>query len=301
MSAAPVDTTGLSARVKEWRAGGRVEQAAGRQIFVRSTDGPGPLLLFLHGFPSSSYDWRDTISALDGRATLALDLLGFGLSEKPPDAPYSLLEQADLVEEIAGRSRSGPVVIVAHDMGTSVATELMARDIDGRLGMQLAGVLLFNGSMIIERASLTWGQKLLRSPLGPLAARMSSRRVFEREFAKLFSVAHPLSAEQAEDQWALWHRDGGDRIAHRLVSYLGERTSFAARWHGAIARWPGSLQLAWGMLDPVATPNVLAGLRELRPSVPVTELADVGHYPQIEQHERIAALAAFAADAAAAG
>jgi len=37
------------------------------------------------------------------------------------------------------------------------------------------------------------------------------------------------------------------------------------------------------MRDPVATPHVLAGLRELRPAAPVTELADLGHYPQIEQ------------------
>ncbi len=38
----------------------------------------------------------------------------------------------------------------------------------------------------------------------------------------------------------------------------------------------------------VATPHVLAGLRELRPAAPVTELADLGHFPQIEQPAAIA-------------
>ena len=90
---------------------------------------------------------------------------------------------------------------------------------------------------------------------------------------------------------SLWHRAGGDRIAHRLVAYLDERSSFASRWHGAIANWPGQLELAWGLRDPVATSEVLAGLRELRPSVPVTELVELGHYPQIEQPATIAALA----------
>ena len=280
---------GLGGRVLAWRSSGWLEEAAGSQIFVRRGEGQGPLLLFLHGFPSSSYDWRDTLAALGERATLALDFLGFGLSDKPRDASYSLLAQADIVEEILAREGRAPVVIVAHDMGTSVATELMARDIDGALGCQLAGVLLFNGSIIIERASLTWAQKLLRSPFGAAAARLSSRRVFIRQFARLFSAEHPLSRDEAEDQWALWHHADGDHIAHRLVVYLTERTRFATRWHGAIAGWPGPLRLAWGMRDPVATPDVLAGLRELRPSVPVTELAGLGHYPQIEQPEAIAA------------
>jgi pimeloyl-ACP methyl ester carboxylesterase len=44
------------------------------------------------------------------------------------------------------------------------------------------------------------------------------------------------------------------------------------------------------MRDPVATPYVLAGLRELRPSAPVTELPHLGHYPQIEDPAVIAGI-----------
>jgi len=182
------------------------------------------------------------------------------------------------------------VVVVAHDMGTSVATELLARDLERSRGFELAGVLLFNGSVIIERASLAWAQKALRSPLGPAIARLSHQRVFTRQFARLFSPSHPLSAEQAEDQWALWHLAGGARQAHRLAGYLGEREAYAQRWHGAVRDWPGQLELAWRMLDPVATTDVLRALQELRPTVPVTELDGLGHYPQIEQPDAIAAV-----------
>jgi pimeloyl-ACP methyl ester carboxylesterase len=54
------------------------------------------------------------------------------------------------------------------------------------------------------------------------------------------------------------------------------------RWHGAFRDWPGDMRLLWGLRDPVATTAVLDGLRELRPGLVVTELADVGHYPQLE-------------------
>lgn len=282
-------TDALTVRVRAWREGGDLVQCGGDRIFVRRQAGPGPLRLFLHGFPSSSYDWRETLSSLGGVAVLALDFLGFGLSDKPRDVTYSLFMQTDAVERLV-RDEPRPVVVAAHDMGTSVATELMARDLEGKLGFKLAAVLLFNGSVIIERASLTWAQMALRSPLGPMFARLSSRRVFVRQFARLFSEAHPLSDEEAEDQWLLWRRAAGARIAHRLIHYVGERHTYASRWHGAVRDWPGDLRLAWGMRDPVATPHVLAGLRELRPAAPVIELAELGHYPQIEQPEKIADL-----------
>jgi pimeloyl-ACP methyl ester carboxylesterase len=70
---------------------------------------------------------------------------------------------------------------------------------------------------------------------------------------------------------------------------MDERMRLAERWHGAIRDWPGPLSIAWGMLDPVATPAVLAAVRELRPAAPVTEWDDLGHYPQIEDPARVSA------------
>jgi pimeloyl-ACP methyl ester carboxylesterase len=58
--------------------------------------------------------------------------------------------------------------------------------------------------------------------------------------------------------------------------------------------------LAWGLRDPVATTQVLDGLRTLRPGVPVGELPDAGHYPQLECPEQIAAALDRACEQAAA-
>lgn len=49
--------------------------------------------------------------------------------------------------------------------------------------------------------------------------------------------------------------------------------------------WPKPLGFLWGLEDPVATTNVLDGLRELRPTADVLELPGVGHYPQVEEPE----------------
>jgi pimeloyl-ACP methyl ester carboxylesterase len=246
-------------------------------------------VLLLHGYPSSSYDFHGIVPHLSGRAWVTLDFLGFGLSDKPRPHRYSLLEQADLVEAVVAGAKPGPVYIIAHDMGTSVTTELLARDIEGRLGFDLQRVVLTNGSVILERASLRPIQKVLRGPLGPVVARLSNERVFARGFARLFSAEHPLSAEEAEAQWALLSHNDGHRIAHLLISYLDERVRYASRWHGAIRDWQKPLGFLWALGDPVATPNVLTGLRELRPAAPVVELDGLGHYPQLEDPQAFAA------------
>lgn len=266
-----------------------MEDVLGRQLFVLRHEGDGPLLVFLHGFPSCSYDWRELLELRSGANTLAFDFLGFGLSEKPRDHVYTLAWQADAVEELVRRAGSPSVFLIAHDMGTSVATELMARDLRSELGFDLTGALLFNGSMLLHLASPTLGQKLLRSRLGSLFARLTSERGFRAQFSRIFSPEHPLSAEEAADQWALLAHDGGARVAHLTINYMAERERFTERWHGAIRDWPGALTLAWGLLDPVATTAVLEGLRELRPGVDVVELPDAAHYPQVECPEQIAA------------
>ncbi len=280
----------LTTRADAWLRAGEVETFNGRRIFIRERQGAGPPVLLLHGYPSSSYDWREQFELLGERHLIAFDFLGFGLSEKPPEQVYSLHMQADLVESVvARRGGAEPIALMAHDMGTSVATELLARDLEGKLPFALRSVLLFNGSMVLDRASLTISQKLLRSRIGPLAARLSNERSFKLQFARIFSPAHPLSDEEAADQWSLLAFAGGNRIIDKLTFYLHERMTFAQRWHGALRDWPGRLELAWAGLDPVCTEAVLQAVLELRPSAPLTRFPELGHYPQLEDPPAVAA------------
>jgi pimeloyl-ACP methyl ester carboxylesterase len=292
---------GLTPSTERWREAGAFEEVAGHRLYVQRREGDGPLLLLLHGFPSSSYDWRMLLALRPASAALAFDCLGFGLSDKPRDHTYTLAWQADAAEELVRRAGSPPVFLVAHDMGTSVATELMARDLLGELRMDVRGALLFNGSMLLHLAKPTIGQKLLRSPLGPLASRLTTERGFRAQFSRVFSADHPLSAEEAADQWTLIAHNGGGGIGHLLVNYMAERERFTERWHGAIRDWPGPLTLTWGLRDPVARVEVLDGLRALRPGVEVLELPELAHYPQIESPDRIAASLDTAMDRARSG
>ena len=282
-------TTTLSDRVETWRLKGQLEDFRGRKIHTFFQDGEGPLLVLLHGFPTCSFDWRYLVDLMPDRAILAFDFLGFGLSDKPRDHSYTLSWQADLTEELICRHWADrPAAICAHDLGTSVATELMARDLAGELRFELTGMFLFNGSILVERSNPTLAQKLLRGPLGPLAARFSNETFFRRQFASVFGSSHPMSDADATDYWSLMTHNDGNRLGHKLVSYMDERVIYADRWHGALSGWQGDIHLAWGMQDPVAVPDILDGLLEMRPELPVQRMPELGHYPQVEDPERFA-------------
>jgi pimeloyl-ACP methyl ester carboxylesterase len=275
----------LTERVLEWAQGGEYIDFRGRRIFVRRRAGEGPPLLLLHGFPTASYDFRALLDALPGRAAIAFDLLGFGLSDKPHDHDYSLLWQADLAEHVA--AGEDEVVLLAHDIGTSVATELMARDVRGDLKTPIHSIVMLNGSILQDVANPTIGQRILASPAGPLFARLMSERGFRVQFGRIFSDDHPLDPDEAADQWSLIDHHHGNRVLPLTIGYMAERRRLADRWHGGFRDWRGDLSLVWGMRDPVATPAVLDRLLDLRPDTPVTRL-ELGHYPQIEDPQAVA-------------
>ncbi len=120
--------------------------ASGHHIEVALADGPsdvfvrvageGPWCTLVHGYLTSSWDWAHVADALEAeRRTLALDLLGFGASAKPHDHRYSIHEQADIVEACWRAEGVAATHLVSHDYGDSVAQELVARALEGTLGV----------------------------------------------------------------------------------------------------------------------------------------------------------------------
>ena len=101
--------------------------------------GTGMPLLLLHGWPEAGFTWHPVMARLAGQFTLiAPDLRGFGDSDKPA-GPFGPAEQVADVVALIGALVQGPVGIVAHDVGGSVA-QALARSRPERV----AGLFLFN-------------------------------------------------------------------------------------------------------------------------------------------------------------
>src|SRR5690242_13449035 len=106
---------------ERWRAAGTEIALPDGRIFMieLGSDSPHHLpVLVLHGFPSSSWDFAPVALEIAKRRRVVLfDFLGFGLSDKPNDAGYSLFEQAEIAIAVAAKAKIARAHLFAHDMG----------------------------------------------------------------------------------------------------------------------------------------------------------------------------------------
>ena len=279
--------------LQQWRDEGRAFVHQGRTLFYRD-QGSGPVLLCVHGYPTASWDWHRVWPLLAGRYRLvAMDMLGFGFSDKPRKHGYSIGEQATLHEALLDSLGIGQVHVLAHDYGDTVAQELTARHAERNAsdapGLQLASVTLLNGGLFPEAHHARTIQTLLRSPLGPLLVRLLDEGAFARSFTPIFGAGTQPDAAELARFWALIEHNGGRLLMGRLLHYIAERRRYRERWVAALANAPMPLQLVVGMDDPVSGAHMARRYRELVPHGGLVTLEDIGHYPQWECPPRIAA------------
>ncbi len=251
--------------------------------------GDGSWVTLLHGFPTCSWDWADIAEALALEHRLLMpDLLGFGDSDKPPGHTYSLVEQADAIEALWVHYDIRETALVAHDIGGSVAQELLARHSEGRLNARLTHVALLNGALFHGVSQPRPAQKLLANGLvGPVLARLVTERLFCRNLAAVFSPAHRLSRATAHAYWIAYRRRSAAPHIHRLLQYIPEREQRHARWEAALEQTAVRLQFIWGLRDPVSGAAVADVIAGRAPRATLLRLDDVGHYPQLEAPGRV--------------
>ena len=89
--------------------------------------GEGPPVVLVHGYAASSFSYRETIPALAPRfRVLAVDLPGFGYSDRSTQHDMSLDAQVTILRRWMGRLRIGPALVVGHSLGGAVAMRLAA-------------------------------------------------------------------------------------------------------------------------------------------------------------------------------
>ena len=287
------------AAVADWAARGRVLSLPGGDVWVLDQPasheaGLDPVLV-LHGFPTCSFDWRHVLPALSRRRRVVLfDFPGFGLSDKP-DQRYSLRRQADVAEAVCAALGLDRLALVTHDMGDSIGGELLARDLDGDLGIEITRRVLANGSIYLELAQLTPGQLFLldlpdaRLDPPPPGAPPDDGAAMRAALAATFSPDSPSDPGELAAQWALIARGGGHRLLPRTIRYIEDRRAEEARFTGAIERHRSPLAVVWGDRDPIAVVAMVDRLHERRPDAHLAVLDGVGHYPMIEDPGRFAA------------
>lgn len=269
----------------EWQSAGDYFNYKGHRIFYRK-GGSGPTLLLIHGFPTASWDWHLVFDRLcAGFTVYALDMIGFGFSDKPKSYGYSLTDQADLHEVFAEKTGITTAHILAHDYGDTVAQEMLARYIMRRgqsvRGLNLASVTLLNGGILQGGYQPRFIQKFLASPAGPWFYPFIGKGSLRRTFRNIFGSNKPTERE-IDEFWSLITYNNGRRVIPSVIRYLHERKRKRKRWESALRDSPVPLLLINGIEDPISGQNIVDKYRETVNNPRIVTLPGVGHYPQTE-------------------
>lgn len=247
---------------------------------AHDTEGDGPLVVLLHGFPQSRMTWRDSLPALAsaGFRVLAPDLRGYGDSPKPQgvDAYQASEVVADVAELI-----TEPAVVVGHDWGAVMAWYLaMARP---ELVRKLVILNVPHPAAIARELGRSTKQKLkllyqlfFRLPVLP--------ELFMRIFGRtLLRRAGNLTREEADAcarQWALTPMLNYYRAVPRSRGLL-RRT---------LRRIDVPVLIIWSEHEPVFNAAALEDLGAWVSDVRIERIAGAGHFVQHDARDEVTRL-----------
>jgi pimeloyl-ACP methyl ester carboxylesterase len=244
----------------------RVRISAGELALVDVGEPDAPSVLFLHGFPTSSFLWRAFLPMLPPlMRAIAPDLLGAGDSDKPEDVSLGIEAQAGYVTELLDALDLERVAVVAHGDGGGPA-QLLA--IEGRLeALVLIDAIAFDA----------W-------PSGPMRELQGSLVRGDAPVDALIGSTFDVG---------MGHRDllPGEAVAEYRRPFVGDE---GVR---AFARWAASLDgrglagrdeqlaaleipvfLLWGEDDPFEPVEVAERLNDLIPRSSLALLPGCGHF-----------------------
>jgi pimeloyl-ACP methyl ester carboxylesterase len=278
--------------LKDWQLSGKNFKFKEYQIFYRDSQTSGDGLLLIHGFPTASRDWYKMWPVLEVKFRLiAHDMLGFGFSDKPQDITYSIMEQANIIEELLKEINIENIHILAHDYGDTVAQELLARFIErknrGVNGLKLKSICFLNGGLFPEAHNPRLIQKLLISPIGKYLSFFMNKNTLKRNFNQIFGKWTKPSDQEIDEFWDLIQYNNGISIFYKLIRYMAERKKFRERWVSALQNSTIPLRLIDGTADPIAGKNIADRYKELVPNPDIILLENIGHYPNIEASDLV--------------
>lgn len=258
----------------------------GIKTFFRRTEGEGPPALLVHGVPTHSEDWVEVMEAMSGPA-IALDLPGFGRTERPPPGrfDYSMHAQADFVWRFLDQMGVEEYSLGVHDWG---ALALIAAQREPsrvrRLGVVNAVPLLPGYRW--HRTARMW-----RTPvLGELSNRIWSRRALDLALRESRGDWSRHSPEFVDMIWDHLDRGTFDAI---LRLYRSADPDVLERSGRDLGTLECPALVVWGTPDRYLPTRFARAYADALPNAELLEIDGAGHWPWRGQPSLIPQIARF--------
>ncbi|HYF03398.1 MAG TPA: alpha/beta fold hydrolase [Patescibacteria group bacterium] len=250
-------------------------------------EGMGDILLFIHGTPSWSFEFRNLIKAFSKtHRCIAPDHFGFGLSDKPTGYDYSVQHHAQVLKEFIEKLNLKNITLVVHDFGGLIGLNYAVENPGN-----IERLIIMNTWMWSSRAEPEFKklEKVLRSPLLPFLYRYLSFSVnvlLPKSFADRKKLTPHLHNQYKKPFLKTTDRLGTLGLAHSL---LQAQDWFEQLWQRRAAIGDKPVLLIWGMKDSFVTPKYLTKFENAFKNSETLQLENAGHFPHEEEPDAVIA------------
>ena len=240
-----------------------------------------PVALLLHGYPNSSYLWRETLPAIAGAGwrAVAPDLPGYGDSDPLPFGGGTWTDHVAALDDFVAEHDLAPVALVAHDWGGLIGLRWACDRPYAVRGLVIMGTGFFPDGK--------W-HGLAQGLRTPGQGEQISASITRETFGELLRSASPHITDEAIDEY--WKGfDEPERKAAHLALYRSGNFEELAPYEGRLAELAVPTLLLWGEEDAFAP---VAGAHRFKREIPHAELTVIegtGHFVQEDAPERVAA------------
>ena len=257
-------------------------------------EGSGPPILFVHGTPTNSYEYRHLIAALSKRfRCIAPDHLGFGQSARPRSFAYTPEAHAAVLKEFVERIGLTDYTLVVHDFGGPIGLPLaMSEGVGGPGRPGPSRMVMMNtwGWPLDDDPKIARGARFIGGAIGRFLyryANASLRLIMPSAYGdrkKLTPEIHRRYLEVFRD------RDARVFVLHALAkSLLGSRAHYQSLLDRLDRLRAIPVLIVWGMKDSAFQPYQLERWRQLLPEAQVETIEGAGHWPHEEEPGRVVA------------
>lgn len=232
----------------------------------------GHAIVLVHGFATSGFVWRAVAPplALDGCTVYAVDLLGYGESDRPLEGDYGIAAQAAYLDHALAALRVDVATLVGLGIGGGVAMRLAALR-----PARVAGLVLVNSVAFeecpgrdVRAIQLGSARFALRIPRGLLGAAPLLRDVLEQSVARRAAMPARLVARY------LAPFVGVDGVTHLLALARALREEDVSELDLGAVRAPTTI--VWGETEPWLDPGLPERLQRAIAGSAVVRLPGIG-------------------------
>lgn len=247
--------------------------------------GTGDTILFVHGTPSWSFDYRHIIKKLKSRfRCIAIDHIGFGLSDKPKAYDYSTQHHAHTLEKFILTKKLTNITLVVHDFGGPIGLSVAVKHPELISKIVIMNTWLWNCENEPEFVKL---KPILKSPLLPFLYKwfnFSARFLLPQSFGKNPINKH-LHQHYTKPFSKPNERNGTIAFARSLVN---DQKWFDSIWQSSDVMIDKKILFVWGMKDSFISPRFLETFLSKFKHADSIRLINCGHFPQEECGEETA-------------